>query len=151
MRSPTRFAVASLSLALLAACGPSETDAPGDQMTPGQAGPTPEGAELPTDHPPVSQLPADHPTIQGDGAAPPQSTAAADARSGTVLEVLQSAGYTYARMDFDGEELWVAGPVSPLEEGDEVTVSGLMGMTDFYARSLDRTFEAILFASTFSR
>ena len=79
------------------------------------------------------------------------STPAADARTGTVLEVMQAAGYTYALMDFDGEELWVAGPASPLEEGDDVTISGLMGMTDFYARSLDRRFDAILFANTFSR
>jgi len=151
MRSLSRFAIGCISLAFLAACGASDSDAAGDQMMPGQAGPIPEGAELPTDHPPVSQLPADHPTIGGGGAADGMSAPAADARTGTVLEATQAAGYTYALMDFDGEELWVAGPASPIEEGDEVTISGLMGMTDFYARSLDRTFDAILFASTFSR
>jgi hypothetical protein len=107
---------------------------------------------MPEGHPPISRLPTDHPDVavtggSGAGAAEP----AADARTGIVLEARRSAGYTYARMDFEGEELWVAGPVAPVEVGDEVTVSGLMGMTNFYARSLDQTFDAILFANTFTR
>lgn len=107
---------------------------------------------MPEGHPPISELPTGHPDVSasaGSRTAPAQP--AADARTGTVLEARRSAGYTYALMDFDGEELWVAGPASPVEVGDEVTVSGLMGMTDFYARSLDRTFDAILFATTFTR
>jgi len=131
----------------LAACGAAEESAPEAS----QAGPLPEGAELPSDHPPVSTLPQGHPQVAPGTSTSPQTAVAADARTGTAREVLQSAGYTYVRMDFEGEELWVAGPTSPLKVGDEVTVSGLMGMTDFYARSLDRTFDAIVFANTFSR
>lgn len=139
-----------LVVALLAACGGGDG---AEETAPSvQAGPIPEGATMPEGHPPVSTMPQGHPDVStgaradaGTGALP------ADARTGTVKETLRSAGYTYALMDFDGEELWVAGPNAPIEEGDEVTVSGLMGMTDFHARSLNRTFDAILFASTFSR
>lgn len=107
---------------------------------------------MPEGHPPISGLPADHPDLPASG-APGAAAAmpAADARTGIVVEAQRSAGYTYALMDFEGEELWVAGPVSPVDVGDEVTISGLMGMTDFYAPSLDRTFDAILFANTFTR
>ena len=151
-RTLPRALAPTLFLALVTACGGSDSGAPEGGAATTQAGPIPEGAPMPADHPPVSGLPADHPDLSGRAApmgAP--SGAASDARTGIVLETIKTSGYTYALMDFDGDELWVAGPVAPLEEGDEVTVEGVMGMTDFYTRSLDRTFEAILFANRYER
>lgn len=141
-----RFIVFTLALSF-AACSTADEPAPDAS----QAGPIPDGAEMPADHPPVSTLPEGHPQVAPGTGSAPVTAPAADARTGTAQEVLQAAGYTYVRMAFEGEEIWVAGPTSPLKVGDEVTVSGLMGMTDFYARSLDRTFDAIIFANTFSR
>lgn len=153
MRPPVRTVAPALLLALLSACSGPNSGASDGPAAATQAGPIPEGAPLPTDHPPISNLPADHPDISG-GAAPAgplPGAPAEDARTGIVLETMQTSGYTYALMDFDGDELWVAGPLAPLEEGDEVTISGLMGMTNFYARSLDRTFETIVFANRYAR
>lgn len=139
-------------LAGVTACSQGGGDVASGAMQQGSAGPIPEGAEMPSNHPPISQLPSNHPNLPGSGGT--QSgfqEPGPDARTGTVLEVLSAGGYTYARMVFEGDEIWVAGPPAPLEEGDEVTISGIMGMNDFYARSLDRTFDQILFASVFTR
>lgn len=91
-------------------------------------------------------LPADHPPIpEGAGAA-----VAVQGPFATVLESMDSGGYTYARVDLDGEEIWVAGPVAALEPGVEISLAGGMGMQDFRAASLDRTFESILFLNRFA-
>lgn len=152
MRTASRHSIVLGLTAFLAACGGSGTDAPPAQARGGSAGPIPEGAEMPADHPPISQLPADHPDVTDSvQAAPLDRAPLGDARTGTVLEIQQTGNYTYALMDIEGDEIWVAGPRAPLEEGDEITISGIMGMTDFYARSLDRTFDQILFASIYTR
>jgi hypothetical protein len=92
------------------------------------------GAQLPADHPPLGT------TAPVTGSAGPLAT---------VLESMESGGYTYARVETEGEEIWVAGPPTPLEAGMEVTLAGAMGMENFTAASLDRTFDRILFVGAF--
>lgn len=152
MRMALRLPLSLVLAAGLAACSAGDGDNPAGQPVMGDAGPIPEGAEMPADHPPISQLPSDHPDVtDGPQEAPLDRQPLGDARTGTVVETTQTGNYTYVLMDFDGDEIWVAGPRAPLEAGDEITISGIMGMTDFYARSLDRTFDQILFASVFTR
>lgn len=86
------------------------------------------------DHVPVSPVEPGH----GQGATAEQSL-------GEVLETMDSGGYTYARMKVGPEEVWFAGPVTPLKVGDKVRVSEGTLMTDFRADSLDRTFAKIVF------
>lgn len=95
--------------------------------------------------PAAGQLPEGHPPLAGAGGA----AAAVEGPVGVVLETLDGGGYTYARVESGGEETWVAGPVTPLSEGDRISLGGAMGMQDFYATSLDRTFESILFLNQF--
>jgi len=91
------------------------------------------------------QLPEGHPPVaQGGDATVAQGPFA------TVLETMTSAGYTYARVQADGEEIWVAGPVTELSVGDQISLAGAMGMENFNAKSLDRTFESILFLNRFA-
>lgn len=90
------------------------------------------------------ELPADHPAIPSAGAITSQGPFA------VVLESMNSAGYTYARVEADGEEIWVAGPVTTLEPGARISLAGAMGMQNFRAASLDRTFESILFLNAFA-
>jgi len=83
--------------------------------------------------------PADAPVAQAAGT------------TGKVLETMNSGGYTYVKLDMNGEELWVAGPTTPgIEVGQEIGFNGAMEMRDFHSKSLDRTFESILFAGGFS-
>ncbi|HSM04360.1 MAG TPA: hypothetical protein VK858_07050 [Longimicrobiales bacterium] len=140
---PRRLLATALALVPLAC-------APGDefpQERAGTAGPLPEGATLPADHPPLPPtLPSDHPPM---GTEPGTAAVPEDAPTGTVRETIQSGGYTYARLEVEGEEVWSAGPVTDLEEGDRVALVGVMGMEGFRATSLDRTFDRILFVSRF--
>ena len=105
-----------------------------------------EASEPPaTDIPATDELPAGHPSID-------QAPAAANAGggpSGVVLETMDSGGYTYALMEIDGEEIWAAGPVTAMAVGDSVGLVGAMGMQGFTSSTLDRTFESILFVSSF--
>lgn len=65
---------------------------------------------------------------------------------GTAGEVLHSGGYTYVQVEMDdGTSQWMAGPRTAMEEGDVVSWSGGMPMTDFTSSTLERTFEEILF------
>lgn len=120
------------ALMALVACAPGD-EQPSAQ---GSAGPLPDGATLPADHPPI-------------GTAPGVASAPADAPTGLVKETMDSGGYTYALLDIDGEEIWAAGPPTELEVDDRVALAGAMGMENFTAASLERTFDRILFVSGF--
>jgi hypothetical protein len=63
---------------------------------------------------------------------------------GTVVESMESGGYVYIRLE-DGR--WIAANTFAVSAGDRIQYSGAMEMNNFYSRSLDRTFESILFVS----
>ena len=71
------------------------------------------------------------------------------AARGEVLELLEGGGYTYVRARRGEEEIWLAGPVTPMAVGDAVLWSGGMDMGEFYSASLDRTFTSIFFVGRF--
>lgn len=96
--------------------------------------------------PSAQGLPEGHPPLAPAGGA----ATAAQGPFATVLESMDSGGYTYARVSLDDEEMWVAGPATPLAEGDQISLAGAMGMENFHAASLDRTFESILFLNRFA-
>jgi hypothetical protein len=64
---------------------------------------------------------------------------------GSVLTVFHAAGYTYLEVEQEGSATWVAAPQVDVSEGDLVTWQGGTTMYGFSSRSLDRTFEDILF------
>lgn len=72
--------------------------------------------------------------------------------SGKVAETMDASGYTYVRLDDGTEnEVWAAIPKTQLEVGEEITLQGGSVMNNFSSKSLDRTFESIIFASGVSR
>lgn len=84
-----------------------------------------------------SQLPAQ---------TPPASQPAAF--SGKVLETQDVSPYTYVRLDDGaGNEIWAAVPETQLEIGEEIALQGGVVMTNFKSKTLNRTFESIIFAS----
>lgn len=64
---------------------------------------------------------------------------------GSVLTVFHAAGYTYLEVEQKDAVTWVAAPQATVSEGDPVTWQGGTTMYGFSSRSLDRTFEEILF------
>lgn len=67
---------------------------------------------------------------------------------GTVAETMDVAGYTYVLIDTDGQQLWIAGPETPVEVGDVVQASTRMPMMDFWSDSLEREFDILYFSGT---
>jgi hypothetical protein len=82
------------------------------------------------------------------GSLPMPAPGAADPNSnGVVKSVVNGGGYSYIEVDRNGQVLWVAAPETQLKPGDKVQWSGGSEMRNFNAKSLNRTFERIIFAS----
>lgn len=87
-------------------------------------------------------LPAGHPDLSS-------TPSGAVALTGTVLETMDASSYTYARLKTGDREVWVAGPVTPLEVGQEVALATTMDMGKFTSSALNRTFDQIYFTDGF--
>lgn len=76
---------------------------------------------------------------------------AADLRtgSGTVTEVIDVGTYTYLHLT--EPDAWVATNHVQLAVGDKIEYQGGMVMTNFHSKSLDRTFDTIIFAHSASK
>lgn len=68
--------------------------------------------------------------------------------SGTVAETLEASGYTYVLVDTGADKVWIAGPKSQVKVGDEVFVPEGSTIDNFESKTLGRTFESIIFASS---
>jgi len=66
--------------------------------------------------------------------------------SGTVVETMDSGGYTYALVDEGDKRTWVALPSSRIAVGNEITCKPGMVMNNFSSSSLRRVFKHIVFS-----
>ncbi|MDX9735062.1 MAG: nucleotide-binding protein [Thermoanaerobaculia bacterium] len=78
----------------------------------------------------------------GEAAAP-----AVPSIRGTVLETMDAAGYTYLKLKTAEGETWAAVNEAKVAVGDEVTVLQPMTMDGFESKTLNRTFERIVFGT----
>jgi len=68
--------------------------------------------------------------------------------AGKVVEKQDVSPYTYVRLDDGaGHETWAAVPQAQLEIGEEIALQSGIVMTNFSSKTLNRTFESIIFAS----
>jgi len=65
----------------------------------------------------------------------------------TVTETMDAGGYTYMKVAEGEKTYWVAVQATPVRVGAQVSFAEQMWMPDFKSRSLNRTFDRILFAS----
>ena len=72
---------------------------------------------------------------------------AASGSSGTVVETMNSGGYTYVLIDNAGNRSWAAMPETAVKVGEEVTLAPGAPMNNFNSRTLNRTFDTIYFTS----
>ena len=85
--------------------------------------------------------------------ATPQSAAApAPAKketilTGKVVETMDSGGYTYVNLEKNSKTNWVALPPTKVKVGEEIEVRPGMQMGKFTSRTLNRTFDEIIFSS----
>ena len=80
--------------------------------------------------------------------AMPSATAPADARAitGTVLETMNASGYTYMLIETNSQQNWVAIPETTVAKGAQVSYLEGMAMSNFTSKTLDRTFDSIIFS-----
>lgn len=97
-------------------------------------------APAPTAQPAPAGLPA------GGGGPSPTAPRPGDI-SGTVLETMDSGGYTYLRLKTSQGEAWAAVAQTKVAVGDKVVITGAALMTNFNSPTLNRTFEQIYFGS----
>lgn len=91
--------------------------------------------------------------IGADAAMPPGHPPAIPAdtnlvNSGEVLEVIDSPMYTYLQVTSDKGPLWLAAFKTDIAKGAAVRYSSGVAMSGFYSKSLDRTFDTIVFVDS---
>jgi len=67
--------------------------------------------------------------------------------SGVLKSVVTGGGYSYLEVDRGGKIVWVAAVETPMKAGDKVQWQGDTEMSNFTAKSINRTFDKIIFAS----
>ena len=79
---------------------------------------------------------------------PDEQPASQGAIKGKVLETKDAGGYTYARLD-DGSKdgIWAAMPKTNLKVGEEITLKDGAVMDNFTSKTLNKTFDKIIFSS----
>ncbi len=83
-------------------------------------------------------------TVAAYGA--PAGASPVPTRSGTVLETMEGGGYTYANLDQDGKQVWIAVIRASMAIGDRVEYVEQMRMPNFTSKTLNKTFDEIVFA-----
>ncbi len=63
-----------------------------------------------------------------------------------VTETLSSGGYTYMKVNEGQKSYWIAMTQRAVKKGDSVSFTEQGWMQNFHSKTLDRTFESILFA-----
>ncbi len=67
--------------------------------------------------------------------------------TGKVVETMNSGGYSYVRLENDDSEIWVAVQQMDIKVGDEMAFHDGAVMQNFTSKTLDRTFDRIVFSS----
>ncbi len=78
----------------------------------------------------------------------PQSSAFAASKypnTGKVLEVMDASIYTYMQVTSDKGPVWIAASKTKVAKGDTISYPDGSVMTNFNSKSLNRTFEKIIF------
>lgn len=68
--------------------------------------------------------------------------------TGRVVSTMDSGGYTYIEFEEDGKKSWAAGPLTHVEVGDLIYLYDAVTMKNFHSKTLNRTFESILFTAS---
>ncbi|RXJ88742.1 hypothetical protein CRV01_08955 [Arcobacter sp. CECT 8983] len=71
--------------------------------------------------------------------------AAGKLHKGEILELQNSGAYIYIKLKKQNEEIWAAIPKTNVKVGDKVTLKESTWMTNFKSKTLDKTFDKVLF------
>ncbi len=68
-----------------------------------------------------------------------------------VLDRIDASSYSYIEVSENGNSYWIAAPQIKASKGDELYYSQSMEMKNFHSKTLDRTFDKILFVQDISK
>lgn len=98
------------------------------------------------------------PVATATAPAPAAATASAPAAapatgtiSGTIVETMNSGGYTYARLQTGSKDSWIATGELPVKVGDRISATIDMPMENFTSKTLNREFPLIYFVQGVTR
>ena len=80
--------------------------------------------------------------------AAPSQSAAMSPSDGKVISVLNASIYTYMELEASNKRFWIAAPTTKVKAGDRVRFVDSMVMENFNSKSLNRTFDRIIFVSS---
>ncbi|NOT85189.1 MAG: hypothetical protein HOP02_10535 [Methylococcaceae bacterium] len=92
----------------------------------------------------ATELPAGHPPINKDKMVVPSVGLTQKAK---VISIINVPQYTYIEISQNNESHWLAAPTVDVKKDDRVEFDEGMIMTDFYSKTLDRTFANIAFVN----
>lgn len=69
------------------------------------------------------------------------------ALSGKIVETMNSGGYTYLCLEKDGKKAWAAILETKVKVGDEIALQPGYEMVNFTSKTLNRTFDKIVFST----
>ena len=98
----------------------------------------------------AAPLAAQHPATKSGPAKTGPASAPAPAEggvTGTILETMDSGGYTYMKLKTPSGEVWAAVNQSKVKKGDTATVVNAAEMRNFESKTLHRKFDRILFGT----
>lgn len=91
----------------------------------------------------AAPAPAGHPATQG-AAAPGANKPLPN--KGKVVSTIDTGMYTYIELSRGGKEtVWIAVTQMPVKKGDTVAYDEGAVMTNFYSKTLNRTFPQVIF------
>ena len=64
---------------------------------------------------------------------------------GVLLKRIETDSYTYMLVEAQGKQVWLAAPVNTIEINSKIRFSDGVHMSNFHSKSLNKTFDAILF------
>jgi hypothetical protein len=102
--------------------------------------------EAPAPVPQQGQMPAAQPGVDPHAGMKAQEIPAGAGKKATVTQTMNSGGYTYVEAaDEKGEKIWMALPETKVAKGDKIEYPEMPPMVNFQSKTLNRTFEKILF------
>lgn len=66
-------------------------------------------------------------------------------RKGKVISSVDASIYTYIELSENGKNVWIAAPTVKVKKGDMVRFADGAVMSNFFSKSLNRTFESVIF------
>ena len=89
-----------------------------------------------------------HAAAEKTGSNTPAPAAGMASNEGKVLSTLDAPGYTYMELATTEKRFWIAAPTTRVKVGDRVRFEQSLVMKNFNSKTLNRTFDQIIFVNS---